>query len=290
MLRKRFVIQGHSSPVYGASFSFPYIYSTSGDKKIARWFSDSGKQDPSFVVRLEEVAYCIASSETYLFVASTKGTISCIHTNSKELLWEKNLFGHAIFSIEIDEISERIYFGDHEGNFTVLNFTGEKLISLPLACGKIRVVKIIEKLVFVASNEGDVCVFETENFNQISHLKISSGVSSLKYDALGKVLFLASRDAHLYIYDLLTASELSKIPLHRQTIYGLLRIDSFLITCSQDKTIKIWNTDDWTCIQRIEHKDGGHNRSINGLLKIGKNQLLTFSDDKTLILWDWIPE
>ena len=58
----------------------------------------------------------------------------------------------------------------------------------------------------------------------------------------------------------------------------------WLLSCSYDDTIKIWESDDydWTCRQTLE----GHTSTVwSAAFSSDGNTLVSASDDRTLILW-----
>jgi WD40 repeat protein len=65
----------------------------------------------------------------------------------------------------------------------------------------------------------------------------------------------------------------------------LIRVGNQFITASLDKTIKVWNADFSKVEQRMESKQGGHNRSVNGIVLVDKHTFVTYSDDKKIIIW-----
>lgn len=284
MVSKHLVLKGHSAPIYAVTSDLNYIYSSSGDKIVTRWNKVSGEQD-SFVVRLDEPAYSIAIYDELLLIGTTKGTLYAINTSNKSVVWERNLFGFPIFSIEINTDLKQIYVGDSEGNLIVFNSSGEKLISLPLICGKIRVLLSKGNQLYVGSNSGKLIVLDELTFNQVNEFDLEVGISSLFVEEKQSSCQIGLKNAHIYTLDLENGKVLKKLPLHHQTIYGIESFGSILVTVSMDKTMKFWDRDTFNPLKRIELKDGGHSRSINGIHKLNESEFVTFSDDKTLILW-----
>ena len=60
------------------------------------------------------------------------------------------------------------------------------------------------------------------------------------------------------------------------------------VTCSMDKTIKVWETENCDLLKVID-KDryDAHTSSVNKLFWSGyQNQLVSVSDDRTIMIWD----
>jgi WD40 repeat protein len=284
MVSKHLVLKGHSAPIYAVTSDQNFIYSSSGDKIVTRWNKISGEQD-SFVVRLDEPAYSISIYEELLLVGTTKGTVYAINTSNKSVVWERNLFGFPIFSIEINPDLKQIYVGDAEGNLIVFNSSGDKLISLPLNSGKIRVLLSNGNQLYVGSNSGKLIVLDELTFNQINQIDLEIGISCFFINEKDNSCHIGLKNAHLFSIQLQNGQILKKLPLHHQTIYGIELFGSILVTVSMDKTMKFWDRDTFNPLKRIELKDGGHSRSINGIHRLNEFEFVTFSDDKTIILW-----
>ncbi len=286
--QKSVVISGHSAPVYACAVSGEFIYSTAGDRFVTRWNSSDGKQD-AFTVKLDAPTYTlgIVSSEQLLIIGCTNGTIIAINTVSKQLVWEHNFLGKALFSVVDCPAEKWLVLGDAEGHLLVVDYTGKLLTTFHLDCGKIRSIKHTERGLFIACQDGSWRQLELPTFNEIHKQQAhEGGVTSLSINPVANTLLTGGKDAHLRLWDLVTGTLLQEWPAHYQTIYGIAKCGEAFITVSMDKTIKIWNSNEWKVTQRIEFKQGGHNRSVNGCLAIDQNRFLTFSDDKSIFLFE----
>lgn len=287
--RKSVVISGHSAPVYACAVSGEFIYSTAGDRFVTRWNISDGKQD-AFTVKLDAPAYTlgIVPSEQLLIIGCTNGTIIAINTVSKQLAWEHNFLGKALFSVVDCPAEKWLVLGDAEGHLLVVDYNGKLLTTFHLDCGKIRSIKHTESDLFIACQDGSWRQLELPTFNEIHKQQAhEGGVTALSINPVANTLLTGGKDAHLRLWDLVTGTLLQGWPAHYQTIYGIAQCSEVFITVSMDKTIKIWNSHEWKVTQRIEFKQGGHNRSVNGCLAIDKDRFLTFSDDKSIFLFEW---
>lgn len=286
MFRVENVLNGHAGPIYRASWDGNFLYSSSADKYVTRWDLATGLQDSSFTVKLEHAAYTIEAANQRCFIGCTDGTLLCIDTESKKIVWEHNFFGNAWFSLLVEPVKNWLIAGDSEGNLLVLDsLSGKRILHLPLAAGKIRKITLAESTCFVSTQLIGVLVFSCENWNEIASWEPNElGSNALYVDLSKKQIITAGRDAHISISDS-NYQLIKRIPAHYQTIYELLSIGDQFITASLDKTIKVWNSDFSKVQQRIEFKHGGHNRSVNGIVLIDQNTFVSYGDDKKIILW-----
>ena len=63
---------------------------------------------------------------------------------------------------------------------------------------------------------------------------------------------------------------------------NLNEIGSKLISCSNDKTIKIWDLETFECLKTLN----GHSDRVKKIEKLPNNQILSCSSDHTIKLWD----
>lgn len=286
MFRSKAVLNGHAGPIYAASWDGRFLYSSSGDKYVTRWDLASSLQDSSFTVRLEHAAYVIEAKQDCCFIGCTDGTLLAIHTQQKQILWEHNFFGNAWFSLSVDPDQNWLLAGDSEGNLLVLDLeSGKRILHLPLAAGKIRAIVRRGERCFVSTQLIGILVFSCDTWNETASWEPNElGSNALCFDEMTGRIITAGRDAHIVI-STPNFQVVNRIPAHYQTIYKLIPIGNQFITASLDKTIKIWNREFSEVEQRIELKHGGHNRSVNGVVKINEQTFVSYGDDKKLIVW-----
>lgn len=290
MFRSKVVLNGHAGPIYAASWDGNFLYSSSGDKYVTRWDLAKGLQDSSFTVKLEHAAYALKAGNQFCFIGCTDGTLLGIDSETKKIAWEHNIFGNAWFSLTIDPDRGWLVAGDSEGNLVILELqTGKRILHLPLAAGKIRALSIANDTCYVSTQLIGVLVFSCENWNELASWEPNELGSNVLFANLRQnELITGGRDAHIVISN--TDYEIiRRIPAHYQTIYGLIRVGDQFVTASMDKTIKVWNSDFSKVEQRIEFKEGGHNRSVNGLVFIDDQTFVSYGDDKKIVVWKKTP-
>jgi len=120
-----------------------------------------------------------------------------------------------------------------------------------------------------------------------------NSVFTLSYSADFKTLLSGSRDARLKAWDTSKGYRQSGgVVAH---LYAINHIafspdGKHFVTCSLDKSIKVWQTDGLRLLKVIDKtRHAGHGTSVNKLYWTSfDNQLVSASDDRTISVWDVI--
>jgi WD40 repeat protein len=286
---KKFEFNDHTGPVYSIASAGHFIYSSGADKWIARWNVLSQKQD-EFAIKLESTAYSIfhSANQPLLYVGCSNGDFHVINTISKEEIKFIKHHKSAIFSIQENHLTNQIYTGDSAGNFCIWDRTTFQLeLQIPLNCEKIRAIELIDQgnKIVVVSKDGKLRFFETSYYNELLSVPINTdGLQSLL--TITDSYLVGGHDGYLYLVDSITNSVLSKIAAHRGAIYSIEQInENYFATSSRDKTVKIWKKKTMKVIQKLDLKVGGHKNSVNDILLLKNDLLVSCSDDSKIIGW-----
>jgi WD40 repeat protein len=97
------------------------------------------------------------------------------------------------------------------------------------------------------------------------------------------------RDAYLKIWSMDNFSLLQSIPAHNYAIYSISFSPDrkYFATASRDKTVKIWNADTFEVLVRLDKENfEGHKNSVNKVLWMENNFLISAGDDRAIIIWE----
>ncbi|GAB5416015.1 MAG: hypothetical protein Crog4KO_14010 [Crocinitomicaceae bacterium] len=288
MFRKEREISGHAGAIYSCTFDGTYIYSGSADKFVARWIPEEGIQD-TFAIRFEHSIYALKYTEPFLIVGRSDGGLHVFNTETRSE--EKYFTQHtkAIFSITINAKKNHCYAADADGNVSIWDIeTWDLLIYLPLDCGKIREIAVSAdgSRMAVCGQDGFLRVFDVDTFNEIFTIKAhKDGATAACFDdSSNDLLISGGKDAMLRLWDLPSGACLKEIPAHNFVIYKILRVGNSVISCSRDKTVKIWSSD-LQFHKRLDIKQGGHKHSVNDAALIDDRRFVTCGDDSKIIIW-----
>lgn len=282
-------IIGHSGQIFAIAFDGSFIYSASSDKYVTRWDVVTGQQD-KFAIRCDKSPYSISliSNDEKLVVGLENGDLHIFDLLERKEVRFYQQHKSAIFFLKENKSKKHFYSSDADGNLAVWNSDSLKLdVFLPFASGKIRRMSLNsdESKLYLACQDGFVRVLETEFYNLIEEFFAhEGGTTSISLDRENENrLFTGGKDAHLKIWDLNSKQCEKSIPAHNYAIYDILFLNNeTFVTISRDKSIKIWDKESCTFIQKIDAKSKGHKHSVNSIVKLNDSSFATASDDKTI--------
>lgn len=286
---KKLVFEGHSGAIYSLQYDGQFIYSASADKYVVRWNLATGEQD-KFAIRLPATPYSIQliDGHSKLITGLSNGDLHIFDLVERKEVKFYKLHKKGVFALAENQLKRQFYSADGDGTFSVWDTqTLELLIQLPFDCGKIR--RIIPSkdgsLVYLCCQDGNIRCIDTTYFNLIDvFFAHEGGVGTILERE--HLLITGGKDAHISLLDIASKSFFKRIPAHNYMVYELIQLnDELMISVSRDKTIKIWNTKDWSVLQRLDLKKGGHRHSVNCAVKIDDTTFATSSDDARIIVW-----
>jgi WD40 repeat protein len=284
---KHLQITGHQGPIYALSQDALYIYSASSDKFVARWHKTTGQQD-QFAIRCSQAPFSllVLPDQNELLIGLSDGSLHLIDTLQK--VERKHLKAHqsAVFAMARNPQQNQRYTADADGNVLVWDATWNLLLTLPMACGKIRQIAVAPdgSYFLLACADGYFRKVETTFFNETQQVYAhNEGCTALLLLANGEVLS-AGKDAHIRRWSA-AGEKLNAFPAHLGTIYQLAQVSmEHYVSASRDKTLKIWSLQNDQICQKLDLQMAAHRHSINALLTL-ETGFASAGDDKRIILW-----
>jgi WD40 repeat protein len=284
---KHLQITGHQGPIYALSQDALYIYSASSDKFVARWHKTTGQQD-QFAIRCSQAPFSllVLPDQNELLIGLSDGSLHLIDTLQK--VERKHLKAHqsAVFAMASNPQQNQRYTADADGNVLVWDATWNLLLTLPMACGKIRQIAVAPdgSYFLLACADGYFRKVETTFFNETQQVYAHhEGCTALLLLANGEVLS-AGKDAYIRRWSA-AGEKLNAFPAHLGTIYQLAQVSmEHYVSASRDKTLKIWSLQNDQICQKLDLQMAAHRHSINALLTL-ETGFVSAGDDKRIIIW-----
>jgi len=227
-----------------------------------------------------------------LLIGTSSGALHIVDLVSRKEI--KNIIHHrlAIFDIQHSIIHKQFYTSSGDGSIAVWSLDDFSLLhSLPLCKEKVRGMALNsnEEILAIGCGDGSIRLFHTFSMREfetiIAH---TSSVNCVFFHPEGKFLLSGSKDAHLNIWSTETFSLYKSIPAHNYAIYSISFSPDkkYFGTASRDKTVKIWDAETFEILFRLDReKFQGHLNSVNKVLWMENNILLSCGDDRSILAW-----
>jgi WD40 repeat protein len=303
-IKKITQLTGHQGSVYVLTDSGApqYFLSGAGDGWVVEW--DLAKPEVGkLLAKIETNIFSLLFiKEKNLIVAGNRdGGIHFIDLNDATL--NKNVAHHTkgVFSIQI--IDNQLITLGGEGSITRWSLEEKRTLeSLQLSSKSLRCMDFSPSRneFAVGSSDGNIYILD-KNFDLKKIIKAhTNSVFTLKYSPDENYLLSGGRDAMLKVWDVKEDfNNITSVPAHLYTLNDIAfhpTNRALFATASRDKTIKIWyfepqNAELTTGVTLLKVLDtvryGGHINSANSLLwSPFNNQLLSASDDRSIIIWE----
>jgi WD40 repeat protein len=303
-IKKITQLTGHQGSVYVLTDSGApqYFLSGAGDGWVVEW--DLAKPEVGkLLAKIETNIFSLLFiKEKNLIVAGNRdGGIHFIDLNDATL--NKNVAHHTkgVFSIQI--IDNQLITLGGEGSITRWSLEEKRTLeSLQLSSKSLRCMDFSasRQEFAVGASDGSIYILD-KNFDLKKIIKAhTNSVFTLKYSPDEDYLLSGGRDAMLNVWDVKEDfNNITSVPAHLYTLNDIAfhpTNQALFATASRDKTIKIWyfephNAELTTGVTLLKVLDtvryGGHVNSVNSLLwSPFNNQLLSASDDRSIIIWE----
>lgn len=273
----------HDAPVYGLAISENITFTAAADKTVKSIDLLSGVIQP-FTVRSEvsPISLWVISPEL-LAIGYLNGEFYLINPRTRESLFEYHFIGEGVFSLYAFNDLE-LYIGLGSGRLAILDFVHMDWIYLEqVSTDKIRtmVYDAHSHCCYIGSKDGDLLAFDVAKYavNGRWHAH-DGGVNSLLFTSTNR-LISGGKDGHIRVWNDQECAH--AIPAHRGVIYGLIEVGGHLVSCSRDKSIKVWDSETLKPLQKIIF----HRQSVNQVVQQNAYSFVTASDDHRIAHWGY---
>lgn len=267
------------------------FFSGSSEGIILKWNSEN-YQEAKVVANIKASVLSLFyfPKKSILLAGQLQGGLHVLDLENKKELRHIAFHKNGVFDIKFND--GKIFLSGGDGVLSIWEPDDFNLLkSVPVSTKSIRSLNFHPTKKELALGVSDHCIYiiDSNSFSikkKIEHHKNS--VFSVAYSPDGKYLLSGSRDAHLCVWDVNNNYELiSTFPAHYYTINDIAfnSENTLIATASRDKTIKIWDASDFSFLKKLDAAEGGHINSVNKLFWNG-NQLISCSDDRSLIVWE----
>ncbi len=271
------------------------FYSAGADGLVAEW-NLSRPDEGKLLAQANTSVYALKflEEENLLVVGQNFDGIRLINLKSRKEQGSLKLNQAAIFTIEA--YNNKLYIGSGDGTLWVVSLNPLRIIHQEKISEKsIRAIRIFpEKAEFVAGlSDNTIKVIDLNNYTLKQVIEAhKNSVFTLTYSPGNQYLLSGSRDAHLNIWSNKEGGAYRKLDGIVAHMYTINHIEyspegRFFASCSMDKSIKLWDASSFRLLKVIDRaRHAGHGTSVNRLLWMDEQTLISASDDRTVSVWE----
>lgn len=246
---------------------------------IVCWQMDEA--DGRLVIRHHQAVYTLAIDERYLYSGTRGGLFSVFFLDDFSLKKHLQICDMPIFEVLPIDGGAVLVAGD--GCLYHVDAEFNLKHKIQLSDKSLRTIVRTPTGYAIGASDGKV-YFLNFNFEFASTIQaFGSSVFALCYDPFSDRLICGGRDAVLRWYK---EGECEReVKAHLLHIHRLAMSEDgrWVMSSSMDKTIKLWETRSGELLKVISaEKYGAHTSSVNKILWIDKNTIISCSDDRTL--------
>lgn len=285
---------GHKDAIYTLcrAADADKFYSGGGDGLVVEW-NHREKGDGKVIVQVNRPVYslCLRKEQGLLYCGAASGNLHVIDlVLGKEI---RNIEAHAAGIFDAKMIDNLLVTGGGDGYINVWDPDTLVLLHHIEASDKsIRSLSAGNSGTMMAAGSSDhkLRVYDTHGYQLLKTVDAhANSVFTVAFTPDGSEILSGGRDAMLRSW--LVGNEYRMdIDIAAHTLH-INHIEfnpggNLFATVSMDKTIKIWETKNMHLLKVIDkQRNDGHLSSVNKALWLSNDQLLTCSDDRSIMHW-----
>lgn len=295
-IKKIAQLTGHNAAIFSIipGKDDRHFFSGAGDGWVVEWNQeepDLGKLAAKVDTQIFALHY--VQAQNVVAVGNMNGGLHFVNLEHPDLT--KNIVHHKKGVFGIIELDKYLFSIGGGGTLTRWSLDGfHSIESFQLSNQSLRSIDYCKSRNELAIGASDHAIYLLDATTLTLKKTISkahdNSVFCVKYSPKGNLLLSGGRDAHLRVWDL--ENDEKKIIEEAAHWFTINRIvfspdEKYFATASRDKTLKIWDSENFKLLKVLETvRDNGHLNSVNNLLwSKHKNQLISCSDDRSMIIW-----
>jgi WD40 repeat protein len=290
-------LEGHKNAVYSMSLDAPklLLYTCGADGFVAKWDLSKNDffQEPNATLFIKWPHAIWASAfiplNNYLCIGDMNGNLSLFDTLNNTQVASVNTLHKGIFAINF--VENKFYLASQDGFVSSWSADLQCIKNIKISKGSVRSLKYLDSLsYFVATTSDGTMVLLDKDLHVLQTIQAhTQTVFGVDFNPYTKQFITGGKDAQIKVWSIVDfiLLEEKNIPAHLLHVHAVAYSPcfKFFASASMDKSVKIWNAQSLELLKVIESpKFNAHTNCVNSILWLQSNQLLSCSDDRTIVL------
>lgn len=289
-IRKRFDLEGHRDSIYALDYAIngKDIFTAGNDGLVIQWDANTG--EGKVVAKADKSIYCIkVLDESTIAIGENHKGIRLLDLKSKNETKFYPIENLQIFDILITE--DQIIAACSDGWLFSFDKLAANHKKIQFSKKNIRTICLgKDNSIIVGYSDQYIRIHDLNSLRVIQEfIAHEKSVFKIITVANNKWLLSVGRDALIKIWGISKDyGSAGEIPAHHFAInsVALSNDEKHFVTCSMDKTLKIWNTNTGKLLKVIDSsRFEGHKNSVNNVNWINGETIASVGDDNRLIIW-----
>jgi len=269
-------LHGHKDAIYDfvVDHKEGYIYSVGADGYVIQW-DIPNPSDGVMLMQAGEALYSVYKFGDRLMVGSRSGKVYEVDLISHSLIRSEKVHKGGVFFVR------ESFSGGGDGCLYVPSLKQ----NIQLSKNSLRCIATRSHTIYIGASDSCIYELDSDTYEVLGVLKgHTNSVFSLHVND-NNTLLSTGRDAHIIVHDLTIKKEVFRVPAHRYQVKHLSSNSQFILSCSMDKTIKVWD-DRLNLLKVIDYERyQGHTNCINKTAWVDENMFVSCSDDRSIVFW-----
>jgi len=274
--------KGHTQAVYALAYDMArqVIYSGAGDGMVVAW--QLHKADGELKAKLDSAVYSLNVSKQFLYAGSRMGSVFMFQLNPFNQIKQAAFSRASVFEI-IALQDGRLALACEDGYIRLTDAYLNLIWQTKISVKSVRTLIEMHGELYAGTSDGTIVKVNLKGDILETWQAHNGTVFSLAINPRSKSLFSGGKDACIKMFE--NGGEVQSVPAHLLHVHRLcINYErEWMLSSSMDKTVKVWEIKGLRLIKVIDfERNGGHTSSVNKILWIDKNTIISCSDDRTL--------
>jgi hypothetical protein len=259
------------------------FFSGGSDGYVLHWQLGNLNQGILFATVPEAIyAMAFVPNLNIILVGGQSGTLYYLKQGNAPIIQKMHTKG--IFGIHVISEDQILTVGG-DGILNVSDWYTRIHKSIQLSAQSLRAIQPSKTGFYIGSSDGNIYLLNADF--KLQEYRKAHGNSVFALEIANDQLISAGRDAKIKVWNF-DGENTQALDAHWFTIHAVKanNAHTILATTSMDKTIRLWNAQDFSLLKVIDNvKFEGHKSSVNACVWLSDTMFVTCSDDRSIKCW-----